>query len=81
MESDGWCLLRVFLSLCSLSGVPLLTQGAAVCCTRLVLPHGAHGSQDGPVQVLCVVLQLLRLFGNQSQRVSQSWKAKTAEWR
>lgn len=43
---------------CSKAGLPLLTQGAAGCCSPLVLPHGAHSSQDGLVEVLCVALQL-----------------------
>lgn len=77
MESDGWCLLiPLFLFPCSLPSLPVPTQGAAGCCSPLVLPHGAHSSQDGLVQMLCVALQLFRLFGNQTQSVFQSWKEK-----
>lgn len=66
---------------CSKAGLPLLTKGAAVCCTPLVLPCvlapcRAHSSQDGLVQLLCVAFELFRLLGNQTQRVFQSWKAK-----
>lgn len=91
-QRDVWCLLiRVFLFLCFLPSLPtaarlvcpLLTHGAAVCCTPLVLHRvlAPHSSQDGLVQVLCMALELFRLFGNQTQRVFQSWKAKASEWR